>query len=199
MPKLTIVIPTYTLSKELEELTLHAIASYQDYADEIIVVEDGGIFSSKLMGASDVYAYFKENGGFTKNVNRGWKMSSGDFTAIVSSDTNLISGNLRDLCVPGKITSPTIANQHIDFLAGPLWCAPREVTEERGYLLEEMHTYCSDSEYDVRVRDIFQPVPSVVIYHVMSQTVTPAGVEGGAQQEKDRIEYNKLKEAGKAK
>ncbi len=196
--ELSLVVPAYTIYKELEEMTLHCIASYRAYVDEVILVEDGGIFSKELKDASDVYIYYKDNAGFTKNVNRGWEVARGDFVAIVSSDTHLLSGNLRDICVPGKVTSPTIGNQHIPFLAGPFWCTPREVTEDRGMLLEEMHTYCSDSEYDHRVRDIFQKVESVKIFHKMEATVKLAGIEGGEQQRKDREVYNKLIKEGKA-
>jgi hypothetical protein len=90
-------------------------------------------------------------------------------------------------------------NQYIDRLAGPFWVVPKEVTQERGYLMEEMHTYSSDSEYDNRVADIFQKVTSVEIYHEMAQTVSAAGVEGGEQQEKDRDIYSQLIQEGKAK
>ncbi len=197
--KLSLVFPAYTLNSKLEEMTLHAIATYKDQADEIIVVEDGGIFSKELQQASDIYCYYKDNRGFSVNVNRGWSLSNGDFTAIVSTDTQLLSGNLKDLCIPGKVCSPTVRNQHIDFLAGPFWVTPREVTEEKGMLLEELHTYSSDSDYDLRVRDIFQKVPSVEIFHHMAQTVKVAGVEGGEQQRKDQEKLQELIDKGKVK
>jgi len=193
------VIPCYTVSPELEKMALEACVFYGDQVDELIIVEDSGNFSQKLFDKADIYACYKKNGGFTKNVNRGWKMATGDYVMIASSDTWLRKGKLDDLCIPGKVTSPHIANQGIDFLAGPFWCAPKKVTEERGYLREEMHTYSSDSEYDARVRDIFQKVSSVEIFHHMAQSVSAAGVEGGEQQQKDRVEYQKLIDEGKAK
>lgn len=199
MSKLSLCVPTYTINAELEELAIRCILSYRDQVDEIIVSEDSGIFSEDIMGLADTYIYNKINAGFTRNVNKVWKMASGDFVAIVNSDTELHRGNLRDLCIPGKVTSPLIVNQYIDRLAGPFWVAPKEVTQERGYLLEEMHTYSSDSEYDHRVADIFKKVSSVEVYHEMSQTVRAAGVEGGEQQQKDREAYAKLIEEGKAK
>ena len=42
MSKLSVVIPTYTLDKELEEMALAAVKSYRYGADELIVCEDGG-------------------------------------------------------------------------------------------------------------------------------------------------------------
>lgn len=198
MPKISLVIPTYTISKHLEKEALFAIASYKDQVDELIVTEDAGMFSPAIMTLADRYIYNSINQGFTKNVNTGWKAATGDFVMIVNSDTTLHKGNLEDLCIPGHVTSPVIVNQYIDRLAGPFWCTPKEVTEALGMLLEPMRTYSSDSEYDERVKDIFVKVPSVEIYHDMAQTVTAAGVEGGDEQDRDRKIYQELKEKGLA-
>lgn len=188
---LDIVIPTYTLNEFLENVALRAIKSYQGQG-KIIVVEDGGMFSKRIADQCDAYLWNKVNKGFTANVNRGWRYSTADFTAIVNSDTELVSGELKDLCVNGKVTSPEIINQNIEFLAGPFWVTPKEVKEERGILREEMRTYASDSEYDARVRDIFQKVGSVKIGHQQMQTVTLAGVQGGEELDRDRYAYEHL-------
>ena len=92
-----------------------------------------------------------------------------------------------------------IRGQYIERLAGPFWVVPRTVAEERGYLIEELKTYSSDSEYDERVKDIFQKVESVEIHHEMAQSVTAAGIEGGLEQERDKQIYAQLKQQGKAK
>jgi len=192
MPKLSVVIPTYTLDKELEEMALEAVKSYRYDADELIVCEDGGHFSPELMSKCDTYIYTWKNGGFTKNVNRGWKFAHGDYVIIASSDTHLTKGSLRDLIVPGKVTSPVIINQNIPRLAGPLFCTPKEITDKIGYLREEMRTYCSDSEYDERTKDFFQKVPGVEIFHHQAKTVKKAGVEGGEEIKKDRKAYESI-------
>ena len=164
MSKLSVVIPTYTLDKELEEMALAAVKSYRYGADELIVCEDGGHYSPELMSKCDTYIYNWKNKGFTKNVNRSWKFAHGDFVIIASSDTYLVKGSLRDLMVGGKVTSPIIVNQNIPRLAGPMFCTPKQITKRIGYLREEMRTYCSDSEYDERTKDIFKKVPSVEIW-----------------------------------
>ena len=197
--KISLVIPTYTLNKELEELAIRCALSYRDQVDELIISEDGGFFSPELYKLSDLYILGKENVGFTKNVNRGWKNARGDYVMVVNSDTWLMKGKLLDLCVEDKITSPIIGNQYIDRLAGCFWCAPKEITKIRGYLLENMKTYSSDSEYDNRVADIFQKVESVKIYHEMMKTVKVAGIEGGEEQQRDREIYAQLIKEGKAK
>jgi len=196
--KISMVIPCYTLDEKLAGMAVDAAITYRDKVDELIIVEDGGLYIPELRDLADMYVLYKDNAGFTKNVNRGWKLASGDYVMIVNSDTKLLSGNLEDLCIPGKVTSPVIRNQNIPFLAGPFWCTPKKVAEERGLLMEDMHTYSSDSDYDHRVRDIFQKVPSVEIFHHMAQTVTKAGAEGGEQQVKDRKIYNDLREKGLA-
>lgn len=195
--KLSMVIPTYILNDDLERLAFCTAISYKDQVDELIITEDGGRHCEKLRGIADIYIYNKKNRGFSVNVNTGWKMASGDFVAIVNSDTSLSKGNIRDLCIEGKVTSPEIENQFIPFLAGPFFVVPKSVTKERGMLIEDMRTYFSDSDYDHRVRDIFQKVDSVVIYHEMAKTVTAAGIEG--QMEKDRKTYARLVKEGKAK
>ena len=192
MPKLSVVIPTYTLDNELEEMALAALKSYRYGVDELIVCEDGGRYSPEIMAKCDTYIYNWKNEGFTKNVNRGWRFATGDYVAIVSSDTYLIKGSLRELMIKGKVTSPVVVNQNIPFLAGPFFCTPKEITKKLGYLREELRTYCSDSEYDKRTRDIFQKVPSVEIYHHMAKSVKKAGVEGGEEMRRDRRAYENL-------
>jgi len=196
--KISMVIPCYSITKELADMAARAAIFYRDQVDELIISEDGGMFWPKLHELADIYTIYKHNNGFTRNVNLGWKQAKGDYVMIVNSDTWLRKGNLNDLCIPGKVTSPIIANQGIPFLAGPFWCAPKEVTKERGYLMEEMKTYSSDSEYDHRVRDIFQKVTSVEIFHEQAQTVKAAGIEGGPEQERDRRILQQLIEEGKA-
>ena len=192
-------IPTYTFNSHLEDLAIFAATSYRDQVEQLIISEDGGRYSSKLRKLADIYIYNNKNQSFTKNVNRGWRNADGDYVMIVNSDTCLFhNGNLNDLCIKGKVTSPLIKNQHIDRLAGPFFVVPKEVTKERGYLLEEMRTYCSDSEYDHRVKDIFQKVPSVEIYHEHAQTVRALGIEGGKENERDRKIYEQLIQKGRA-
>ena len=61
-----------------------------------------------------------------------------------------------------------------------------------------MKTISSDVEYAARVKDIFQKVSSVKIYHEQAQSVTVAGIEGGEEQNRDSKIYAKLKAEGKA-
>ena len=188
----SIVIPTYTANFDLEEMAYKCAMSYKDHCDELIICEDGQMFSQKLKDVCTTYIYNHNNVGFTKNVNRGWRYAQGDYVAIASSDTYLVSGDPRDLCVPNKATSPIIENQSIPNLAGPFFVTPKSITEKLGYLKEELRTYYSDTEYDERVKDCFQKVESVVIHHHQAQSVTVAGVEGGDEVIRDRASYESL-------
>jgi len=188
---LSIVIPTYTINADLEKMAMDCIKSYKGQG-EIIVVEDGGWYSDNLREMADTYIYNKQNIGFTANVNRGWRYATGDFVAIVSSDTYLVAGNLNDLCIKGKVTSPNIVNQVKPDLSGAFFCVPKEITKERGMLIEGMKIYWSDTEYEERTRDVFQKVDSVNIYHHQAQTVKAAGCEGHEQAEADKKVYDNL-------
>lgn len=189
---LSLVVPTYTIDDELEEIALRAIDSYHKQVDELIVTEDGGRFSAALMSKADCYIYNQKNEGFTKNVNRGWRRAEGDYVAIVNSDTYLLEGDLRDLCVENRVTSPLIENQGISGLAGPFWVSPKQVTKECGYLKEEMRTYYSDEEYSKRIDHLFKKVSTVRVWHDQAITVTKAGVEGGEEAAIDGSIYKRL-------
>lgn len=180
----TIIIPTYTANKYLEDMAVRCAQSYRPYCDDMIICEDGQNYSKQLMKIADTYIYNRKNLGFTGNVNRGWRFSPSEYVGIVSSDTYLVHGNPRDLCIPNKVTSPLIENQRIENLAGPFWVTPKSITEKVGYLIEGMKTYYSDTEYDRRVAKYFKKVPSVVIRHHGAQSVTAAGLEGNMVEDK---------------
>jgi len=139
-PTLSMVIPSYVLNLELQDMTENCILSYLDQVDEMIIIEDGGMFSINLQKLADTYIYHKDNRGFTENVNAGWKMARGEYVAIVNSDTYLTKGKLSDLCIPGKVTSPFFKNQDwSDFpnrLAGAFFVVPKVVSDKRGMLDE---------------------------------------------------------------
>lgn len=187
-PSLSIVVPTYTVDEDLEEMAEWCIESYRGQCDQVIVVEDGGNYSEKLRKLADVYVYCQKNVGFTKSVNRGWELSDGDFTAIVNSDTDLLEGNIRDLCIDGKVGCPVIENVPVPLLCGPFFVVPREIKEKYGILDERLRTYVSDSEYEGRVGHLIVQVPSVVIWHE-NQATTSKTIDIEQEMEKDREIY----------
>jgi len=187
--KLSCVFPTYSYSKRLTDMAISCVQGFKPFADEVIISEDGGEWNNDLRYLADTYIYNKSNGGFTKNVNTGWKCSRGEYTAIISSDTRYISGNLKDLCIPGRVTSPVIVNQQVNLLAGSFFVVPKDIAEQRGLLNESMHTYWSDTDYERRIQDIFTRVDSVQIEHYQAQTVTEVGRNTPEQSEEDKKAY----------
>ena len=178
-----IVIPTYTINTELEDIAVDCVLSHIGKG-RIIVVEDGGGSSQKLINLADIYLRYEDNVGFTQNVNRGWKFSDSEYTAIVSSDTVLEKGEVKDLCKKGKVTSPDIVNQDIEGLTGCYFVVHRSITDKLGMLNEAMKTYYSDEDYKNRTKDVFKKVNKVKIFHHQAKTVTAAGLEGNIKEDK---------------
>lgn len=188
MRSISLVIPTYTLNRDLETMAVNCARGYREFADQLIICEDGGRQSKTLMQIADTYVYH-DNWGFSANVNSGWKIAKGDFTFIVNSDTYIESGNYEDLCISGQVTSPRMAG-HIrngTFLNGAFFVVPREVRDERGMLREDLKMYYSDDDYYERVKDIFSQTDSVVIRHVYGATTSFLGDSWrDAESERDR-------------
>ena len=196
--KLSIVIPTYTLTKELELFALLCINSLKgENVKEIIVCEDGGMYSEELKNASDIYLYTKENQGFTKNVNKGVELSTGDYIGIVNSDTRLVKGDISKLCIPDKVACPITRGQDVPGLAGHFFVVPRAVFLERwedeaGLLDERMRNFCSDTDFERKVKNRIVHVDDVVIDHEINATIKVAGLMDGKQLEEDRKIYHEF-------
>lgn len=172
----TLVIPTYTKDEKLERMTYDFVTTYKQQGANIIICEDGQRQSKWLMDLADVYIYNKDNVGFTKNVNRGWKYAlanGADYVGIVNSDTYWLSGNIQDLCVPDKITSPILENQTFPRpqLRGSFFVVPKTVSDRIGFLDETMKTYFSDQEYADKTMDIFQEIDTVRVYHLCAESM----------------------------
>lgn len=175
---ISMVIPTYSTTEELEEMAIICALTYRQQVDQLIICEDGGQYNKELASIGDIYLYSKQNAGFTRNVNRGWKLSEGDYTIIANSDTQLFEGKLKDLCIPGKVTCPKVSGYNVVQLCGAFFCVPKEIKEQYGLLREDLpdKNYGSDSEYEKRTWDLFQYVPSVDIYHKGGETTTAVGI-----------------------
>jgi len=168
----TLVIPTYTISKHLEELALRCAASHRNQVQQIIITEDGGRYSEKLRMMADLYLYNRDNVGFTKNLNRGWKLVDTDFAILANSDTTLLSGNLLDICKPASVCCPEVENlSHYPGFMGHYFVVPRTIRDDYGLLDERLVNFESDMEYYDRIQHLFEKDPRVVIHHEQHQTL----------------------------
>lgn len=161
-------------------MAYNSAKSYKEFADQLIIVEDGGLKSNALLDVADTYCYHSQNYGFTINVNLGWGLALGDYVFIVNSDTYIEDGDPRDLCVPGKITSPLMVGHDgerrpEEYLNGAFFVAPKAVTQRVGMLDQSLKTYFSDDDYHQRVKNIFQEIKSVKFRHSFGGTTTTLG------------------------
>lgn len=192
---ISLCIPTYTLNKDLEEMAHRCILSFKRACNdagiehEVIVSEDGGMESELLKSVADEY-FYHENWGFSKNVNYVWKHATYDYAAIINSDTYYVDGDIKTMCIPGKVTSPRIINQDIDGFAGCFWVAHKDVPKKYGYLDEDMRIYYSDEVYKKKTQSVFEKVDKFRIFHGQAKTVTMAGVNTPEQYEVDKKVYD---------
>lgn len=125
---LSIVVPYWENRIEKRDMLKRSTGSFNDY-DELIIMWNDGL-------------------GFSKAVNRGFEIAKGDFIIMASDDAYLAEGSLRDLCVPGMVTSPMVNGRDQAF-SGVMWCVPRGIYETYG-LLDENYTkgiYFEDEDY----------------------------------------------------
>lgn len=175
----TLVILTYSLNNRLADMAYKCATSHREQVNQIIITEDGGGFSRKLKNVADIYIYGRENIGFTKNFNRGCKLSSSDFIIVSNSDVYLKSGNLRDLCTEGQVTCPQVENLPLryDGFTGSYVCIPKDIWGERGQLDERLRNFESDMDYYERVKDVFRYEPRVIIHHYKGRTLKSMKVD----------------------
>jgi hypothetical protein len=192
----TLVIPTFTKNKELEDSAFKCAVSHKEQVDQIIISEDGGQFSEKLMSIADVYIYNRWNMGFTRNVNRAWQMSDTDFTIIANSDTYLLSGNLIDICRnnPDQVCCPVIKDKEspLDGFTGSYFVVPKLIKDQYGMLDERLKMFMSDVDYYHRIKDIFQVEGRVVIKHQKAASLKVSGKNIETLQRMDAEKYDEI-------
>lgn len=84
---ISLIIPTMWVQGVIVECLKSMTGQY----DELVIVDDP-----------------IEN--LAKKINKGFEKASGDYFVVCNDDIVLTKGNLRDLCKPGKVLSPTIIN-----------------------------------------------------------------------------------------
>lgn len=165
--RLSVVIPHWPLDEEVEASLRRCVASLPHDCEKLVMVNDGT--------------------GFGPNVNRGLRLASGDYVAVVGNDTWVVAGDVQDLCVPGTVTSPLVIGD-VPGIAPPLepegfhgsfWVAPRAVLDRVGLLDERFeHGFYEDDDFVARLHaaDIgTRQVRSVRVRHVGGLTMLKLG------------------------
>jgi len=192
----TLVIPAYTVSSVLETMACRCALSHRKQVDQIIITEDGGFYSEKLREVADIYIYNKQNAGFTKNLNKGWKLSISNFTILANSDTLLVEGNLDDLCkTPPMVCSPKIINsiKTNNGFTGSYFIVPEEIRQRFGLLDERLKTFQSDIQYYNKIKAHFIREKRVSVFHYKSQSIIQSGLDSKKELTRDSNIYNQLK------
>ncbi|HSE43947.1 MAG TPA: glycosyltransferase family 2 protein [Gemmatimonadales bacterium] len=155
---ISVVVPFWSADPDTDAMLARCVASLDGQYDELILScnepqPDGTVL-------------------FSKYVNLGLRLARGDYRVVVNSDLLLQQGSLRDLCVPGTITSPVINGNDQPFW-GSCFCVPADVLAKHGGLDEEFTGYYEDLDYCVRMWKAGVPlrsVPSVHCTHIGGAT-----------------------------
>ena len=135
-PRLSAVIPHWPLDEELDQALRVCLDSLPPDCEKIVVVNEGT--------------------GFAVNVNIGLALATGDYVAVVTNDSEVIQGDVYDLCVPGTVTSPLVVDKPgiaPGAFHGAFWVAPRGVIERVGLLDERFEgAFFEDDDYLERLR-----------------------------------------------
>jgi len=89
MPKVSVIIPTYSYSKYIEKAINSVLAqTYRDF--EIIVVDDGSTDNTRKIIETKykdkVRYFYQENKGASAARNKGIKESKGEYLAFLDQD-----------------------------------------------------------------------------------------------------------------
>ena len=121
MGSLSVVIPAWSGTPELVQMTLNLAKQVKEMCDELVISEDGP-YSKELQEVADIYLLHTRLG-HGANLNLGFRASTGEYVALLDSDIEITSGTIRDLCVPGKVVSPYLRGQAHQgfFIVAPRW------------------------------------------------------------------------------
>src|ERR1700733_4133342 len=99
MPLLTVITPTYNRAEFLDE-TIESVLS-ENFPDlEFLVIDDGSTdnTSSVVEKYGPKISYLRhENIGESRTVNKGFRLSRGQFVIIVNSDDPILPGCLAKM------------------------------------------------------------------------------------------------------
>lgn len=124
-PYLSVVIPAWSGTQKLADMLLSLCETIRPMCDELIVTEDSGNTSQFIERLADAYLVHPRLGQ-AGNLAEGIKVSTGEFVALIDSDMRIVSGTLKDLCIPGHIVSPASVQRRADEMVGWFVVSPRQ-------------------------------------------------------------------------
>lgn len=170
---LSVIIPSWSATDRLVEFALKLAIQVKLMCDELIITEDGE-YNKKLEEIADKYLIHPRLG-HAKNLAEGIKVATGDFVALIDSDMDVQSGDLRKLCIPGRVVSPSSVQRRFNEVAGWFIVCPREfVTEFLPYdhpsqgLREGIDTWVR--EFHAIHEHDFEPSDQIFVVHGHGQS-----------------------------
>jgi GT2 family glycosyltransferase len=162
MPTLSVVIPHWPLDAETDAALARCVASFPPGCERIVVANEGT--------------------GYARNVNIGPRLARSEYVAVANNDTELVGGDLYDLCRPETVTSPLVIGERQGLgesiepgaFHGCFWVAPRAVLDRVGLLDETLGpAYFEDDDLLHRLHaagvETLQ-VPTVQVRHTGART-----------------------------
>lgn len=158
---LSIIIPHWPIdgpaSDELLRQTCEAIPPG---FEKIVVVNDGT--------------------GYCAALNRGVKLASRSYVALINNDIILRQGNLLALCRPGRVCSPLVTERGVGIqnwrngFHGSWFVIQKSLYEKVGGMDEDFgYGYFSDNDFVMRAQAWGVPIgiePAVVVDHLTGMT-----------------------------
>lgn len=172
--QLSVVIPTWSGTPVLAEMALKLCQYVRPQCDELIVTEDEddpAFYYKELEEIADIYLRHP-NLGDVVNINLGMRHATGDYIAVLNSDLTIFSGDLRELCVPGRVVCPDEHSGGHGGYTGGLVVIPRTILNEFGYLDESRqyawisHGMGADAEYTIRIGNRLLLSDKVKCHHI---------------------------------
>lgn len=169
--RISLIIPSRQDSEYKSILLSNCIKSLSRQVDEVILIT-------------------QEINNLAEKINCGLKIATGDFLIVCNDDLELVSGNVKDLCIENIVTSPKINNENRGFSAH-FWCIPKEILKKIGFMYQGYEeAYFDDDEYLEMIKEKgFETkcIDSVNVNHPNGGTT----LHNGSWQ--DRFKKNKLK------
>lgn len=152
----SVIIPIYLNSPEIPRLLSECVAS--------------------LVGYDELILQFDEIGeGVSKTVNKGVARSHGDYIAIVSDDTRMLEGSLKDYCKPNTICRPTLVGMDSKF---PFAVMPRAVWDLVGGLDEDFYIGFYEDKLFLHIaqdKGVISEILDLRVWHKGNATISKMG------------------------
>lgn len=181
--RISVTLPIYVFSNDLINLTKDCLLSLDGQYDEMIIVDNNSpLLGEEWQKKATIYIRNKGNLGFGAAANQGFKLATGDYICLVTNDTRLQKGNLKDLCeiADQGYAFPRIIGKESPEWDGAFFMFSRKVMEKNGIYDERFFPgYFEDSDlfYRATLKKLkLTRVDSVEVIHHQSRTSKPMGV-----------------------